>query len=267
MRAVALLTAVFVLASCVHKPPRQPTGLKESEFWKEQTTRSDAVKFLSAKLQLHYQGRSESVRGKGRMLSELPDRMRLELRDPLGRAQYIVAVSGERFTAYYPTQKRAYFDKQSGTAYMKRFLGVGFTFKDLQNLLLGLLPPGAKAEKFDEWGWAVAEEVYRGRLTRDGEKLVVDVDPDTGAIRELTWEWKGDVAHVTYGDFAPCCDGMRKTLNEKPIRLAAVVTVGLDRAASKVEAEWDDVTRLDAGMDSEIFSLALPEGVQKVLLP
>lgn len=260
-RTAALFAALLILVSCVHKPPRQPSGLKASDFWNDQRLRREAARLLSAKLQLRYQGRSESVSGKGRMLSQLPDHLRLELRDPLGRVQYLVTVNGERFVAYYPTQKRAYLDKQSGAAYMKRFLGVGFTFKDLQSLLLGLLPPGAKAEKFDEWGWAGAEEEYRGQLKRDGERLVVDVDPDSAAIRELTWETKSDVAHVTYSDFAPCCGG------DKSIRLAAVVTVGLGRTASKVEAEWDDITQLDAPKENEVFTVALPEGVQQIFLP
>lgn len=260
-RPGAFFLLLALLAGCTHAPPRQPTGLTAAEFWKEQATRKGVTAAFSAKLKLRYEAHKEGISGKGRLLAQAPGGFRLELRDPLGRVQYLVTLSGQEFAAYYPTQKRAYTDRQAGTQYMKRFLGFPFSFRDLESLLVGVLPPSLAEDKFDSWGWVPAEGVYRGVAAKGGAVLVCDVDPDTAAIRSLRWESGRETATVTYGDFSPCCGG------QKSIRLGDSVSVALKQAASKVEAEWDDIAPLDIAKGDDVFKLAFPPDVRHTALP
>jgi hypothetical protein len=259
------LLSLFLFSGCAHKPTRLPTGLTAAGFWKEQGERKGRTESISAKLHLRYQSRAGGVSGRGRMLSQLPKYLRLEMRDPLGRVAYVVSLQGENFTAYYPSQKRAYTDKQSGAAYMKQFLGVSLTFKDLDHVLVGLVPSFLNTEKFDSWEWISEDGIYRGKAKRDSESLSCDVDPDTGALRALDWLGNGDVVHVSYSDFSSCCGGEAK--GAKPLSLAHVVSVSIARVDSKVEAEWDDVEHVDEPKGTDAFQLSLGPDVQKVFLP
>lgn len=256
----AFSALLIFLGGCTHLPPRQPTGLTANDFWKDQVLRRKLTGSISAKLRLRYEAHKEGISGKGRLLTQAPNQLRLELRDPLGRVQYLVTLSGSQFAAYYPTQKRAYRDSSGGMQYMKRFLGFPFSFRDLESLLVGVLPPSISSDRFETWGWVPDKEVYRGVSSKDGAVLVCDVDPDTAAIRSLQWESGKEVAIVTYSDFAPCCGGSQS------VRFGDSVSVQLKLAASKVEAEWDDIAPLSVQKGEDVYKLALPPDVQQIIL-
>ena len=264
MKLLSLLVLLFGLAGCVHAPPREATGLTAEVFWRDQALRRSRLSVISAKLRLRYEAHKDGVSGRGRLLTQLPSGLRLELRDPLGRVQYQVTIDGEQFAAYYPSQKRVYLDAKAGAEYMKRFLGVSFSFRDLHSLLMGILPDSFSGNALQGWDWDSGAGLYRARLEKNGVKLALGIDPDSAALRELTWESARDSARVTYQDFFPCCGSPLET--NRP-RLGGLVSVKLDKARSQVEAEWEDVVMVEPTKDGETFRPTLPADVKRVALP
>ena len=262
-RVFVWATVSLLLGACASKPLKKPSGLKASDFFADQASRRSRLAQVSAKLYLRYTGRAESGGGRGRFLQQPPNRMRLELRDPLGRTQYLVTLDGDEFAAFYPTQKRVYVDKQGGLAYMKRFLGFGFSYRDLESLLLGMLPSSAKVDKLDDWHWEEGIGAYRGTASRGDTKVVVDVEPDTATIRELVWESGREKARIVYGDVGKCCQGK----DGRSVQVAHSAKVTLEQLASKLEVEWDEIDYLDVPKGADTFRPPSGDGVQRITLP
>ena len=251
---------VLMMAGCAHTPPRQPTGLKAADFWSKQRERRAAISRLQAKVHVRYQGPRESVSGKGRLLFDFPDRLRLEIRDPLGRLQYLAAVDREAFTAYYPSQARAYRDAQAGRAYVRRFLGIPLSFRDLQSVFLGVIGDATGVGSFTEWEWVPDRGQYRGVGSVGATRVICHVDPDTALPVEVEWETGGERLSVHYADFENCCAG-------PPILLAHEVEIAVESGGTRVATEWGAVERVKDKIQGQAFKVLIPDGVAVVALP
>jgi len=256
----AFLALVFV-AGCSHTPRATPTGLPPSAFWADQARRADETKRIIGKMFLSHKGKKQSVSGKGRLLTQLPSHARLEMRDPLGRVAFLAVLEGTRFTAYYPTQKRAYVGEESGRTYFRNSMGLEVGFDELQRLVLGLLPDRAGKGPFPAWTWDEEKGAYRGDLKRGEVTWRVFVDGKTAAVRELSIESPAETVTVKYSNYEPCCGSL--VVGESQVALAAVVQVGMDRAATSVEWEWGDIEKIEKPHPAESFRIPLAADVQK----
>jgi len=253
------------LTGCAHRPPKVPTGLRPQSFWADQKFRRVFLTKLNGKLSMRYTGKSERVSGKGLVVSELPERTRLELRDPLGRVRYLAALSGASLTVFYPSEKIAYLDGEAGTRYLKKFLGVELPFENLVELFVGILPERFHPKALDNWDWDASLGAYVGTGRSSGGRVTVAVDPDLAILRRLTLEISGETLVVDYADPEPCCENSKKK-EKLPIQLAAVVTVTQSRTKNAMEVEWDKLRVFEDPYNTDVFRLVLPEDVKKVPL-
>ena len=250
--ALSLASVVsLVLVGCASAPPRQPTGLSEKAFWAEQAKRTAKLRHVNGALVVRYKTRQTNVGGRGRIASSLGEGMRLELRDPLGRVRFLVALRGPRFVAHYPSEKKAYVDQEHGTRYLRQFLGVGASFEEVQDLFFGVLPDTFGVWQLDGWEWDRSKGAYSGsaRMPKGGV-LKVWVHPVHATIELLQAQRGNDVVEVRYSDFTPCC-------GKGSPALANVVVLEPEHRRTSITAEWEDLS--PAGTISpSTFSWAAP---------
>jgi len=215
------------------------------------------------KVRIRYEGQTDKISGKGQLLLELPGRVSLELRDPLGRTHYIAALNGKRLVAFYPRENVAYIDLRSGSQYMKRFLGMELSFSELYEILLGSIPSGQSGLPFENWEWDTNRRLYRGKLKVSGRSVTCWVDGRKRWIEEMLIDLGKDVLQVVYQDFSSCCENGSKV---SELELASAVTLTLQQSKRLVEFEWGEVRTLAEMRDADTFEIALPEGTKKINL-
>jgi outer membrane biogenesis lipoprotein LolB len=258
------IIAGLCLAGCAHRVPLEPTGLAPSAFWKDQAVRRIQLKRISGRLSLHYEGKKESVTGKGNVVADLPGRMRIELRDPLGRMQYMALLSESRLLAYYPSEKTVYTDSSGGKNYLRHFLGMQLSFDDLQQLFFGILPYSGSGE-LKGWSWNSTDGTYEATFTAGNRTFTLSVDGKLAALRRLTIESPGQQVAVEYTDFKTCCDV--KVVPRDAPALAREVAVIHEKSKSRIELDWKEIKPLDAGaLSGPVFHFDVPAGVEKVPL-
>jgi outer membrane biogenesis lipoprotein LolB len=270
MRNLAVLCAAALLAACTHTPVT-PSGtaaktdeLTTDRFWDEQRVRAAETSQISAKVKVTYQGkRGKKISGNGRLVLQPDTKVRLELRDPLGRIHYLAALSGHKFVAHYPRQKLAYLDERSGGAYISDFLGIDFTFSELHSLLLGILPERFSHSAFDTWYFDKETKAYKGLLTAAEYRVTCTVDPVTAALKGLELSSPAGRIALDYSVFEPCCHGIAASRSS---RVAQVVDLTLDRARTALAIEWEKISPLEEARPEDIFRLEIPEQDQKIVL-
>lgn len=262
-RNLCLLFSVLLLVSCTHTPPKgKPTGLTANDFWKEQEQRAHAANAISGKVRVRYEGRREKVSGKGLLLAQLPDQVRLELRDPLGRTHYIAGLNGQQMVAYYPRQNLAYLDGSKGNNYLKKIFGMDVSFSEFHQILLGILPSTKPGTLIDSWAWDEERGLYRAQLKIRGNTAMVWIDPESGVLQECLLTIDVESVRVVYQEFSSCCEKE----STPGISLAQVVTISLDKAKTSVDFEWDKIDSLAVLKSAESFQVAIPEGVRTIPL-
>jgi len=261
------LAGLLSLLGCAHAPTAQPTGLEPQAFWKEQQLRLADTRQVSSRIYFRYEGKKQNLGGQGRLVLQAPDALRMELRDPIGRLQYVATLRDHQFVARYPRQNVAYVDQASGAAYLHRVLGVNVSFEELKDLLVGVIPRTLRKAKFDHWEWSPEEGVYVGTLHLNEKLIEAGVDGRSAALSWLKVDGakKGDSATIRYADFDPCCrlegNGL---VSEFP--LAHSVTLQMADTGTSVSLEWQDVKSFRDPKPVEVFKAELPEQTKKVML-
>ncbi len=265
-----LVAIVLALSACTHAPVSETKPLVSGpelttdRFWEEQKERKEETAQISAKVQVSYQGKGgKKVSGNGRLVLQPGERLRLELRDPLGRIHYLAALAGPHFVAHYPRQKLAYVDEKAGAAYVLDFLGIDFSFSDLHSLLLGILPERFTKSSFETWTFDKEAKVYKGLLTLSDYRVLATVDPQTAALKALELSSKAGKITLDYSVFEVCCHGIAASHS---VRVAQVVDLKLDRARTSLAIEWEKISPLGEARPEEIFRLEIPEQDQKIVL-
>jgi outer membrane biogenesis lipoprotein LolB len=234
-----LALAAAALFGCAHKAvvesPVQP--LEPSDFWRDQTARRALLGGFSAKLKMSYEGRKQSVSGKGRLVGNYPRSFRLELRDPLGRLHFVLTQKGTSVVAHYPRNKQAIRDNTAGKAYFKRLLGVATPFTDWVALFAGVLPAKWEKVRFSRWEWDRDQGAFRGDLAISGEKLTVWIDSANTAIQSLVWEAGEERIEAQYTDREPCCE------NKAMFTLGYEANVRMPRQKTSVAVTWETLTK------------------------
>jgi hypothetical protein len=258
------LALLLVLCGCAHRQPLPDPGLGPDLLWSDQSNRARLLSKISGRLTLSYEGNGQSVSGHGQVLADLKGKLRIELRDPLGRVQYLALLSKEHLVAYYPSEKAAYSDNRSGEKYLKKFLNIELSFADLEQLFLGLLPEGSS--KGDEWKWDPNEGVYATSVKRGDRRYSVEVDGKLGAIRKLTIELPRQKIEVVYSEFK-VAGGNVNTARDS-VWLAHVVEIHHQASQSSIEVDWKEVHPASASVvdREDLFRFQPPEGTKNFSL-
>ena len=259
---IALFAVLFV--GCSHHKVREKPfqAVQPNMFWQDQSDRRAFLSGFSGKLKLTYDGKSQSVSGKGRIVGKFPNLFRLELRDPIGRLHYVLTSKGSDLAAYYPRNRQALKDSSSGRLYFRRVLGSPFAFPDLAAFFVGVLPDRWDRKKFSSWAWDPEKGAYRGILEQDSEKLTVWVDSEFVGISAIQWETPAETIDAEYTGFEPCCEGGDKVKNL--FRLASEVRVRIPSQQTAVEVSWSGLTRPSQEIPATAFELTPAPG-DKVL--
>lgn len=260
MKKITLLFILLVTA-CTHVRIYEPTGLTPIAFWKDQELRRNIIKQVSTKLRLTYRGKQRTLSGLGRMVLQQKDKIRLELRDPFGRVHYMAVLNEDRFTAYYPRQGLAYFDRKKGRAYIKDFLGIDFRFMDLQKLLLGQLPEEARNQKMEDWTWMRELGQYRGTLRFKDYEIICYVDAHKAGLRKIIFNFPTGKIEARFSSFESCCKGSKDTIS-----VGRLVELDLRRTGTSLEVEWENVVRQKTVRPESAFLLKLEKGTQRIFL-
>ena len=260
MKRIFILCVGLFILGCAHISEKPPTGLTPTQFWAEQANRAAELKAFSGKLTLHFEAKKESVTGQGRVLGRSPGQLRLELRDPLGKLQYLMALNGNQMTAFYPTEKIAYLDNRGGGAYLKEYLGADYSFEDLRDLMVGLIPRsmqnGAKKE-FDQWQWRSGR--YDGTFKSKDKTITVSVDGESGTLRKLKSESKLETIEVNFSDLMPV-----KVPHGDRLLVAEIVEVKQKSSGTRIEVNWAEVMPVAQPPNAEVFKVDLPDNVRKI---
>lgn len=267
MKLVRVVCFILLLQACSFSPTKRPgpTGLTADDFWREQDARFQELQLTSGKLRLRYKGKTQSVGGAGRWLLQLPHQARLELRDPLGRLAFLVAMEGAQFIAYYPSQKQAYVGGEGGRNFLKRLLGLSARFGDLQRIAVGLLPSVVEPKQTVRWEWDDTTGTYRLGLKSKEGAFVAFVDPKTAALREISVDMGNEMIRVVYEDFDDCCGAVGFGAN-KTVSVGNSVRVYLEKAKTQFEIEWEELLRFEKPRGKETFLVELPKDVKRTVI-
>lgn len=243
----AVLLAVLV--GCAHHPkvenPIQP--LEPSDFARDQTARRAILASVSAKLKMGYEGKKQSVSGKGRLVGNYPGNFRLELRDPLGRLHFVFTQKGENAVAYYPRNKQAARETTSGKTYFKRVIGLGLAFSDLVSVSAGVLPASWQRVPLKSWEWDRSEGAFRGVLEKGGEKMAIWVDSANTAIQRMEWQVDGQTVEVAFEDREPCCE------SKAVFTLGYEVKWNIPDQSTSVQVSWESLLKPNQEIPSSAF--------------
>jgi hypothetical protein len=240
---------VCLLMSCASKPVLQAPvrALTFNDFAKEQASRKSALSKVQGKLKLELLTRENPLSGSGRILAEFPDRFRVELRDPLGRVHYILFAKGEKVAAYFPRNKQATVDVQSGRGYFKRVLGAAWSAPELMALFFGIVPGHWDKKSLVQWGWDKERGLFLGQLAKGKEALSLWVDSSDATVRRLEWSVDGKTLDAEYSDFDSCCEAP----TDPKLGFDAVVRFRAEDAA--VHAAWDSLKPTKAAASGSVF--------------
>lgn len=264
--AVLTVAGVLTLLGCASTPKAQPTGLLPEAFWKEQQSRLTDTRQMTSRVFFHYENKKTSLGGQGRLVLQAPNALRMELRDPLGRLQYVATLQERQFVARYPRQSLAYLDQESGAAYLRRVLGIHVSFGELKDLLIGVVPQTLRKAKFDSWRWS-DEGVYVGTFKLKDRRIEAGVDPHQATLvwLKVDADRPSDRAVIRYADFDSCCK-LEGNGRSSDFPLAHNVSLQMSETGTTVSLEWQDVQSYREPKPAEIFKAELPEPTKKVQL-
>lgn len=247
------LCFLLLLTGCQSPRARKQIPFDVKTFWKDQDARFKAFQSYSAKMNLRYRGKDDSVSGKGTVLVDHPAGMRLELHDSLGRLQYVLLSKKEFVTAYYPGERVAYLDAKRGTQYFERVVGLTLSVEELRLLWLGILPFREQKGSFQ---WDEGEGLYCLTLVYNGLEYQTLIEPENAAIVTLRVKGRASSYGVFYEGF------------ESVNHLAVGHDVQLEskELKTKIEVEWDRISAFPKTAPKNLFDLEENEKVRRVTL-
>lgn len=245
-----------LLSACTHMAKKAPREISAGGFWQEQVARKGIFQPVTGKVSVHWEGNNESVTGQGRLVSDYPSPFRMEMRDPLGKMQLLVVLTGANFVAYYPTRNMAYVDKTSGLSFMKKNLGLHASLEDVQALMLGMLPTRWKVTKFDSWGWDETLGSYVGKMKQGETTLDCEADGNTGALRKIRWRGS-ETLEVEYANFH-WIHGLKAGEGNSGAHLAYSIAIKSPDRKALIEVEWQNAQVLPQKLEMSALEAVLP---------
>jgi outer membrane biogenesis lipoprotein LolB len=268
MKKIIFLIGAIWLSGCSSMGPIAPSKIVKPQdlwelFWKSQEKKREETQFTQSRIRIDLVEKKRSLSGTGTLLSN-PDGLRLEVRDPLGRLQYLVGLQSKKeFVAYYPSQNVAYFDGAEGAHYLKEFLNLGMSFSELKELWWGVLPfqkGEARLESIKNSEKSGQYWLLLGKAAIQAEALV---DVETGDLLKLKWRTPSFEADFEFSEFARCC---QEHISEEELpRVGRNVFLRNGKQESEIELEWVEILpakRQEKGM----FEVEVPKPVRKIFL-
>ncbi len=251
-----LAVVLLLAAACSHSPtlrtPLRPLMVRD--LWEDQSVRRQALGAFTGKLEMSYQGKKQSVSGKGRIWGRHAGMFRVELRDPLGRLHYVLTNQQAELVGYYPRNHQAFRENTGGRVYFRRLLGVSLPLSEMVGLFAGVLPPNWQAVKPLEWEWDLHRGAFRADWEQGGEKLTAWIDSENVAIRSLVWTRKDQTIEVDFSGFENCCEG------KNSFSLAYEAKVRMPSQNTSVSVEWDSLAPTTQQMAPTVFEYHPLEG-------
>ncbi len=244
-KTFALIWLPFLLlSSCAHKFVRPIQDPPANAFQTDQAKREKMFRYIQGKLDLRFKSPKFKISGSARIFIGEKGETRLEIVDPLGRTQFIGHLAGRMFMAYWPRQERAYTDDEEGRHYLSRYLGLSITFRELIDLMWGMVPRAYRAEKpTGAWGW---DDDRNNFITRIGA-AELGLNAEKLAVGSLRWRAGGangtDITAV-WGDYSPYEEAGQS------FPLANQLKLDAPRTDTELEVSWNDVepkTKTDFG--------------------
>lgn len=253
-----LLPIVFLTCTHIRDGRKTVVNLTPETFWNDQKVRKEIFKEFRGDISLNMAAQNQKIFGKGRMVAKEAMGASMDLRDPLGRTQLLLTLSGNNFWAFYPQEKLVYADTQAGKAYFKKMLGTQMDLKDLQALVVGILP--WRKKQFDSWVWNNEKSVYHGELRGKGFTINCFVDPYEIALTGIRLELGSEITEFHFSDFSKCCS---KTSQSEPsnISLAHHVSVEIPRERTSLKMDWKDISN---GQTSTAFNFSAPKNIRQI---
>jgi len=269
MKVIHLLSGLVLsfIVACQHAQVYEERPLDLVLFWKDQKARLSAASDLMGSIQLRFQGPEQSLSGKGVLITHLDQsgpahsKVYLDLKDPLGKVRYQMALKGGKQVAYYPTENLAYLDREVGRKYLRRFVGVDLDFHELQQLWLGAIPAEWLAPSWQAWVWDPSLGVYRSR-SQDGKVPVeMAINPRNSTIVSMRVVNRGKTFEIHFEDF----EDRALSSQQKPLGMPQVIRLASEDFKMSYELKFKD-QKFKKPETDEAFAFTIPEGTRRVVL-
>ena len=240
------------LSSCVKEVPiYEPADMPVSSVVAHLEQRQNHLFSFRAVGTIRVQGEKQRWSGRGFLLSEFPDSLRLEVVGLFGNPVLYAVSDGQQFTIWEPGRELAYQGRAASGTLAKL---IKFPLQDSEALMLlaGIVPP---------WQQPQAKLF---RLSKTGS-FMLQLEDKTARFREKIW-LEGEDLRVTRIERVQ--DGERKfeaqfadfvVIDEFSYPKSIVIEGG----QAHISIRYKQLA-VNENLDTSVFHLALPEGIQVV---
>lgn len=230
------------------KKSKRISGTLE-DFLKDQEKREKVISRIQGSLQIRFYNSEGSMTGGGKIV-KYDSQSRLEISDPMGRVRYWLLGDLQGVLAYYQNEKKAYSSGTGGTAYFRKFFGVALTWREFQDLWLGVLPL--------RWREKINADYEVGDQNSEVSIQRSDV---TGQFSSVRLKRDSEVWEMGFSDFDACCSA-----NGQELQLAHSLELKIPGQESKIGIEWEEVKVLEETPNPAGFLRKLPQKTKLVEL-
>lgn len=241
----------LLLSGCASNPPVEApiVPLTTRDFFRDQAERRRVLQDFSGKLTLSYVSQKDPVSGSGRIIGNALERVRIELRDPIGRLHYVLLKQGERVAAWFPRNQKAVTENTGGRAYFQQVLGAPWSLSDLMAIFMGRLPRSWENKPVKQWKWDADKKAYRALLEEGKQSIAFWVGAKSASMESLVWSVGDRSLEVEYNDFDSCCDP------KASFAFAHKVDLKLPGEKSEVGVVWDSLRKSAQPAPLSVFDL------------
>lgn len=244
MKLVFVIFLSFLLSGCVSSP--SVSKAKESSkvlqnFLQSQKKREKVVSRIFGKLQFRFQQEQNSFPGLGKLV-KFDSKSRLEVSDPMGRVRYWLLGDDTGVLAYYQAEQKAYSAAQGGVPYFKKFFGVSLTWREFQDLWLGVLPK--------KWR---KENEYKYEITDSEKKISIQLSDQSSQVVDVKIDQEREIWEMHFSDFDACCSS-----DGEELQLAHSLEIKIPSQETKITIEWEEANVLEEAPNPAGFVRKLP---------
>jgi len=244
--------SLFLMAGCASQSPIKKSKSYSgnlADFLKDQEKREKIISRIQGGLQIRYRNLEGSMAGGGKIV-KYDSQSRLEISDPMGRVRYWLIGDLDGVLAYYQNEQKAYSAGLGGIAYFRRFFGVSLTWKEFQDLWLGVLPL--------RWREKINNEF---ELTDQNNRVFVQRSDVTGQVSAVKLKQNSEFWEINFSDFDACCSA-----NGQELQLAHSLELKIPSQESKIGIEWEEVKVLEGTPNPAGFLRKLPQKTKLIEL-
>lgn len=251
------LTACAGLKTPTEKTNPEPPFLSLQNFLQDQKVRVQTLEKAQGKAHIRFSDSKNSVFGESRLVRFL-DRTRLDIKDPMGRIRFWILGDEEGLLIYEEDIQTAWRTSRESPLFFRKRFGIDLSWKELQELWLGILPRSWLAGK--EPIWEKKSDIYEGVLVG---KMPIRfwVDENSQQLMKIFWNYQKRDYQIVFSDWDACTalEGQKKLLAHR-------VEMNLPGELSKFELEWEELNLLEEIPNDLNFKRALPKGTRLIPL-